>query len=79
MPGFAMRFAVTNSAPNPGGCGPNLVEAVGIDTAGQRRNVNADRSRSELSCVHARLKKNPGWGGGTSEELRSPVSPCAAG
>ena len=78
-----------------------LVEAVGIATAGQRRDVNADGSRSEPACVNAPMGRRPiGFAprktnarqvGGlsimveavgiepTSEELRSPVSPCAAG
>ena len=78
-----------------------MVEAVGIDTARRRRNVNADRSRSELTCENPPVgrrtigrmfwKAKAHLAGGlllmveavgiepTSEELRSPVSPCAAG
>jgi hypothetical protein len=79
----------------------SLVEAVGIDTAGERRNVNADGSRSEPAGVNAPMGRRPiafairkikARRRGrllimveavgiepTSEELRSPVSPCAAG
>jgi hypothetical protein len=57
MSGFAFGYAGTNSAPDPEGCGPNLVEAVGIDTAGQRRNVNADGSQSEPTCENAPMAR----------------------
>ena len=32
-------------------------EAVGIDTAGQRRNVNADGSQSEPACENAPMAR----------------------
>jgi hypothetical protein len=36
-----------------------MVEAVGIDTAGERRNVNADGSQSEPACENAPIGRRP--------------------
>ena len=98
---MAALLYATNSVLNPTDSERNLVEAVGIDTAGQRRYVNADGSWSEPACVNAAMGRRPItfalWPRTalpvgrativveavgiepTSEELRSPVSPCAAG
>ena len=37
----------------------SLVEAVGIDTAGQWRDVNADGSEGEPACVNAPMGRRP--------------------
>ena len=36
-----------------------MVEAVGIDPAGERRDVNADGSQGEPSCGHAAMVRRP--------------------
>jgi len=65
------------------------VEAVGIDTAGQRRYVNAAMGRRPMTFApwprtalpvgRATIVVEAVGIEPTSEELRSPVSPCAAG
>jgi len=56
---MAALLYATNSVLNPTDSERNLVEVVGIDTAAQRRDVNACGSRSEPGCVNAPMGRRP--------------------